>query len=118
MAWISVTKACWSTRDTSGNLGGDWCGVVINLPLSMTIPLVLRNCVFNDVCKWHDTEYNKLNWADKNTNSVALDAELLRRFLVIAGDSKKLKAQAYSMYFAARTWGRMRWGASRLGIIW
>jgi hypothetical protein len=112
-----IEKQICVLRSTDGGTNGNYCGVVI-IAGPLRIPLVLKDCVFNEACKWHDVEYNKLNWADPKVNSIALDAELLRRFLAIAGDSKKLKLQAYTMYTLARTWGRMRWGASRLGIIW
>ena len=117
MSFIRVSKSACYLKSTSGSSSGDFCGVVIHVG-TLRIPLVLRNCVFNEVCKWHDVEYNKLNWSDKNTNSIALDKEMLRRFLVIASDSKKLILQAYLMYTFARTWGMMRWSVSRFGIIW
>lgn len=117
MSFIRVSKSACYLRSTAGDSFGDFCGVVIYIG-TIRIPLVLRNCVFNEVCKWHDHEYNKLDWSNPKVNTKQLDREMLRRFLEIASSSFKLRIQAVIMFIFARLWGMMRWCVSRLGIIW
>lgn len=117
MSFIRVSKSACYLKSAAGDSFGDFCGVVLHIG-SLTIPLVLRNCVFNEACKWHDKEYQKLDWSNWRTNSKALDYELLRQFFEIAGSNKKLKIQAVIMFSLARLWGKLHWGLARLGIIW
>ena len=94
----------------------DYCGLEFTI-FGIVNPFIIKNCVFNEACKWHDDQY--ICHIDfKNVGTKAVDKEMLRRFLEIAGTNKKLIVQAYVMYFLARQWGKYRWLAAQFGYIW
>lgn len=79
-------------------------------------PIKLRKDYFlNDVAKQHDHDYSQVDW-DVGTKYV--DYMLLQNGLEAAGKDEKKRAEVYTAYSIARTYGRFRWLLAKAGIEW
>jgi len=59
---------------------------------------------FTPACAWHDERYEL-----KDCSRVDADLGLYQRCLAVAGDSIKLKAEAYLFWFICRSVGWLWW---------
>lgn len=57
---------------------------------------------------FHDAAYSNLEYQKTHTRS-EVDREFLRQSLMLAGDSMKLRAEAYAMYATVRAVGGWWW---------
>jgi len=65
---------------------------------------------FIDSCSIHDKQYDmRISGENNDLSSYSVDRAFLASMLSKAGDSLKLRAQAYLFYGLARTWGKFRW---------
>jgi hypothetical protein len=79
---------------------------------------LIKDNPFNEDGKWHDLQYQKINWLDPTQNSIATDTGLMERFMISANGNQDLIDEAMVLYTIARSWGRMRYFLARLGIVW
>lgn len=76
-------------------------------------PLLLKHSKFQDSCFWHDTSYLENSWHQKNMTRKQCDDWFLKQTLLIAGDNKLDRAQAYLFYGIARVLGGWWWEGSK-----
>jgi len=73
---------------------------------------------FNEDGKWHDLQYQKIDWPDPSQDSIDLDNKLFRKLIRSSNGNRDLIDMAYVLYTIARVWGCMRYFLARIGIIW
>jgi hypothetical protein len=108
MKYLKALYHIWQLVDFGRSKGS--CGVWI-FKLRKDNP-------FNEDGGWHDKQYQKINWPDPTQDSIDVDNKLFRRLISSANGNQDLIDEAYVLYAIARTWGKMRWGMARVGIIW